>query len=130
MDKNVEKMYHRFTYTVNNPVYETFLEKFPKGNEKIHFSVVYDNDNVSYAGIELKKGEVLELTGLPNNLNVIVRAIYIYKEGSFSPKFKQRIAPGYRKKIVLEDGKFRYPADIGDEDIEAVLIDISETWIP
>lgn len=129
VNKQVEKIYHRFTITDNNPVYEKFFEKYPKGTENIHFSVVYDRDNISYAGIKLKKGESLELIDLPKNLKLVFRTVQIYREGTISQKFKHNIAPGYRKKMALEDGTFKYTANIEDENVEAVLIDISETWL-
>jgi len=69
------------------------------------------------------------LTDLPENLNLVIRTIHIYREGIVSPKSKHKIAAGYRKKIILSNGIFEYLADIQNEDIESILIDISETWI-
>ena len=129
VNKNVEQIYHRFTITDHNPVYEEYLKMNPKGTKSNHFSIVYDKDNISYAGIELKEGEELCLTQLPKNLNLVYRIVNIYKEGQISPKYKHRIEPGYRKTIKLEDGIFRYPAAIYNDNIESILIDISETWL-
>jgi len=37
VNENVEKIYHRFTDTDNNPIYKEYLKKYPKGTENNHF---------------------------------------------------------------------------------------------
>lgn len=127
IDKNVERMYHRFTITDSNPVYEEFIRQFPNGTEEKHFEVVYDRDNVSYAGIWLKCGESIHLEGLPENLSFVVREVDVYEEGKNSSKYKYPIAPGYRKIVTIEDGTYSFMAR-RKENVEAVLLEVCEYW--
>lgn len=129
VDKNVEHNYHRFSVTDGNPVYQAFLEKYPKGTKGQHFAVFYDRDNISYAGIAMKRGETLDLSQLPEGLHMVYREVYQYKEGIISPKYKHRIEPGYRMKLKVLDGTLHYEPRFKNENIETVLLDISEWWI-
>ena len=125
VNKSVEKNYHRFAITDNNPIYEKFLEMFPNGTPDMHFDVVYDRDNISYAGILIKAGKSICLDGIVPNLPLIYREVLIYREGSVSKKYNYRIEPGFRKKMTVS-GMFKYTASDTNEQIEAVLLDISE----
>ena len=119
--------YHRFNVTGNNPLYQAFLQQTPAGGtEELHFDVVYDRDNISYAGILFAKSAKLELKNLPENLKIVYREIYIYKEGEISTKYQFPIEPGYRKTIQISNGEWSFQPLFKNEKIKAVLLDISE----
>lgn len=129
INKNVEHNYNRFDVTGGNPIYERFFEQYPKGTVGKHFSVFYDRDNISYAGIALKRGECLRFDGMKTGMRLIYREVYKYKEGKISQKYNYYIEPGYRKQMKLDTQVFEYTPVFKSDDIEEVLLDISECWM-
>lgn len=128
VDKNVEHNYNRFSVTADNPVYQAFLEKYPKGEAGRHFEVVYDRDHISYAGIYVDCGEKIFLKNLPEDLKVVYREIKIYKEGKYSQKYNFPIEPGYRKIMTFPQGVLEYEAQ-EYENVKGILLDISDFWV-
>ncbi len=128
VDKSVEHNYNRFSITDGHPVYKAFLEKYPKGEPGRHFDVVYDRDNISYAGILFHRGESLKLCGLPENLQLVVREVSVYKEGVVSAKYNHRVEPGYRRKVSVPATTFFFEPVFKSDDVEAVLLDVSDWW--
>lgn len=128
VDKNVRHNYNRFSITGNNPVYESFLKTYPNGKEYIHFDVVYDRDNISYAGILIKNNAVLHLEQLPRNLKFVYREVKVYKKSKESVKCHFPVEPGYRKLMKIENDVLEFHP-ILNEDIDFVLLDISDWWI-
>ncbi len=122
-----DKNYNRFSVTGNNPLYRAFLEQMPAGGTKdLHFDVVYDRDNISYAGILFTRTAMLNLKNLPNNLQIVFREVSIYKQGELSPKYRFPIEPGYRKTLEIRDGEWSYKPIFKNDMVEAILLDISE----
>ena len=127
VNKSVERNYNRFSITDNNPIYEKFLETYPKGTKEKFFDVVYDRDNVSYAGIRIKSGESIILEGFDKEMVIVYREVNIYKYGKKSKKSNHNIEPRFRKKMIIS-GIFEYSASKENEDVDSVLLDISEFW--
>lgn len=122
-----EKQYHRFTITGNHPIYRAFMEQIPDGGTKdLHFDIVYDRDNISYAGILFTRSGKLHLENLPDFLRIVYREVFVYKQGELSHKYHFPIEPGYRKTMEINGGVWDYIPIFKSDNIEAVLLDISE----
>ena len=127
VNKNVEHNYNRFNLYDDNPIFKAFYQKYPNGMEKKHLDIVYDYDNLAYIGILLQRGEVLELTDIQDYNTIILREVAVYKVGTASSKYNQSVLPKYRKKIKIEE-TFTYVPDFSDENVAAVLLEISDYW--
>lgn len=123
----VEKDYHKFTEVFGHPIYEAVIKQFPVGDKEIHLGCTYDFSNNSYAGIYMERGRKIRLEGLKQK-GCIVREIAVYREGKCSPKYDQKVLPGYRKKIEFMQGTFEYEPEFPNEDVLAILLDINNFY--
>lgn len=122
VNKQIDKRYHRFV-PVDNELYQQFYEKDENGTKNVHLDIVYDDNNIAYTGIRLRKEATVCFESLNTVKRVIVREVAVYKEGKKSPKFNQTVAPGYRKVYAVKDNKLELSIQFQSEDIESVLVE-------
>lgn len=122
-----ENNYNRFKPYDNNPVYHHFYQLYPLGLKDMYLDIVYDHFHNSYEGIYIAQGESLKLDGLENVKSLIMREIMIYKKGKCSEKYNQKVLPGYKKELVILEGKLEYRASASDSDVAGVLLQIIES---
>jgi len=123
INKNVNSVRHRFTYT-DNPIYLKYLENNELGMDDNRISIVYDDYNFAYEGIWIGKPQKLEINGIEDSCRVIVRKIAKYRNGHRSPKYGQTVAPGYRFIEEMNKGSLIINVDFNIEEIEGVLVEI------
>lgn len=123
--KNIENNYNKFMPAAS-PIYEKFIEKYPNGEPKMYLDIVYDHDNISYAGIAFEEDTILELQCLQQIAYIICRFVSVYREGKASAKYGQNVLPGYRFKEYLENGVLRIPVQLNNPDLEKVVLVIEE----
>lgn len=119
-----ERNYNYFQPYDENPVFKQFFLQFPKGNEKYCLDIVYDADNISHEGIAMYPESEVELSGLDDFEYVVLREIYIYKEGKLSPRYGQTVMLRYRRKIKINDGKLYLAPGFVNDDIRKILIEV------
>ena len=127
LKKQVQNNYNRFEPYDENPLHSAFFMEYPCGEAAMHLDVVYDHDNIAYAGVLFKQpGQKLRLGNFGAKYAVI-REVAYYAAGKTSHKYGQAILPGYRSVIEIRDGIFEY-APVFATDVSQILLEVSEYW--
>ncbi len=119
--------YNKFEPYNDNPVYKQFKETFIHGNPNMFLGIEYDYFNNQYEGIVMKRGETLPLKLNSKYDTIIVREVHVYKKGTCSSKYNQRVQPDYRKMIKVSND-FLYQPNFKEENIEYVLLQVLDWW--
>lgn len=123
---NVDEDYNQFQPYDDNPVFKAFFDKIPKGTKEQYLDIAYDTDHISHEGIVLGRGQTLRLSGMENVKNVTVREIHVYRQGTASSRYGQTVLLRYRRKVVIENGRFEYTVNCNNMDVEKVLLEVTD----
>jgi hypothetical protein len=127
LERQVENNFNRFEPYNDNPLHQAFFKAYPRGEETRYLDLVYDYDNIAYAGILFKQpGKTLRLNGFGAKY-IVMREVMCYDTWKTSHKYNQVILPGYRKIIEIRDGVFEY-SPIFSTDVARILLEVSEYW--
>lgn len=119
--------YHMFQVYDDNPIYQAFYEKYPTGTAEMHFAAEYDHLGQQHLGIRIKCGETLKLAWQEEYNTFVVREVHIYKEGTYAPKYAQKVFLDYKKKVRWEN-ELTYSPKVQDENVEWVLLQVMDWW--
>lgn len=126
-DEDTACDYNCFKLYDDNPIYKAFYEKYPHGAKDIHFDVEFDHLGRQHAGIKIKKGQTLQLNWDSPYNTFIIREVHIYKDGTSSPKYEQKVFLDYRKKVNWNN-MLEYCPQNKDENIEYILLQVLDWW--
>lgn len=119
--------YHMFEIYDDNPVYRAFCQKYPTGTAEMHLSAEYDHLGQQHLGIKIKCGAKLELMWKEPYNTFVIREVHIYKEGTYAPKYGQKVFLDYKKKVRWEN-RVVYTSQVKDSNVEWVLLQVLDWW--
>ena len=119
--------YNCFKPYDDNPVYQAFYKKYPYGLNDTYLSVEFDHLGQQHTGIKMKKGKNLQLTWDSPYDTFIIREVHIYKDGTGSLKYGQKVFPDYRKKVTWNQ-ILEYCPQNKDENVEYILLQVLDWW--
>lgn len=123
LNKQVEGNYNRFE-PVENICYQKFCKEYPYGLADMHLDIVYDNNNIAYTGIRIRDKNFFIIKELRGVKRAVIREIVIYKDGKVSPKSGQKVAPGYRRIVVVNDEVLEIGVQACSQDVDSILVTI------
>jgi len=123
IDKNLHKEYHGFKPYDDRELINKYYEQNPHGIERCHLDIIYDCDCISHEGILLSRGEHISVDNIQSEY-IIVREIEVYKEGTYSNRYKRNVKLGYRKKVKVENGTFSYKPTFCNDNIDTILLEV------
>lgn len=119
--------YNMFEVYDDNPVYRAFAAKYPTGTREMFLAVEYDHLGNQHLGIKIKCGTELEIA-CPKQFNTfVIREVHIYKDGTYAPKYSQKVFLDYKKKVHWES-KVKYFSQAKDKNVEWVLLEVLNWW--
>lgn len=123
LKNQVEVNYNEFEPYDDRILLIRFAEQSPKGEVNLHLAYAYDTDNISHEGIMVGRGREVNIEGL-SCTSVVIREIEIYKKGAVSDRYDHNVKLGYKKKIRIENGVFKYTPAYKNEDIDYIILEV------